>query len=108
MSDREPERTAGRSQATVDAEEHRAQPARAVRRKQAQPLGLASGAERRQRVRERLGGEHRGLALVEHAEAGVDPGLERVHAKHARAEAVDRRDPGAVDVASQIAPAGGA
>ncbi len=108
MRDREPERTAGRSQAAVDAEEHRAQAARAVRREQAQALGLASGAKRRQRIRERLGGEHRGLALVEHTEAGVDPGLERVHAQHARAEAVDRRDPGAVDVAGQITPAGGA
>jgi hypothetical protein len=36
-------------------------------------------------------------ALVEHREPGVEPGRERLAAKHARAEPVDGADPGRVD-----------
>ena len=44
------------------------------------------------RVREPLGG-----ALLEHLEARVQPGGQRLGAQQPRAEAVDRADPGAVD-----------
>ena len=43
--------------------------------------------------------------LVEHGERRVQPGGDRVGAQHARAEAVDRRDPGGLGLARHVAAA---
>ena len=40
--------------------------------------------------------------LVQHPEARVEPGLERIALQEAQAEAVDRRDPGAVERAREV------
>ena len=42
------------------------------------------------------------LLLVELTEAWVDPYRERVRAQQPRAEAVDRRDPGAVELLCEV------
>ena len=44
-----------------------------------------------------------GLQLVQHPVLGVDPGAQRVGAKHARAEAVDGGDPGSLGGAGLVA-----
>ena len=105
LAELELERPAGGAQRLVDAGQHPPQAGGAVRREQAQPLGLASGAERGQRGLERLAAEHPRLALVEHAEARVEPGRERMRLQQAEAEAVDRRDPGAVELAREVVAA---
>ena len=76
--------------------------ARPVRCEELQALRLLAGAELVERLRERLAGEHGRLRAVELAEARVEPRLERVGAKQARAEAVDGRDPGAVELAREV------
>ena len=94
----------GRAQRLVDAREHPPQPVGAVGRKQPQPLGIAVRTEPRERALEGLSPEDGALRLVELAEAGIDPDLERVCLEQARAEAVDRRDPGAVERAGEVVP----
>src|SRR5262249_55435257 len=88
----------------VDAGQHPPQPAAAVRREQAQPR-LVVAAELLERGAERLAAEHAALTVVENAEARVDPGGERVRLQQAVAEAVDGRDPGAVEPALEVVPA---
>jgi hypothetical protein len=88
----------------VHAREHPAQAVRAVRRKQSQALRLLGLAERGERLVERLPAEHGGLRLVELAESGVEAGLERVGLEQPVAEAVDRRDPRAVELAGEVVP----
>ena len=105
VAERELERSPRRPQRLVDAGEHPPQRLRAVDREQPQPLGLVPRAELRQRLVERLDQQHRRLGLVEHAKPRVEPGRERVLAKEPRAEAVNRRDPGAVELARQLRPA---
>ena len=73
-----------------------------------QPLGRVGGDEPQplrpgvvveeggERAVEGLDSEAVGLELVEHAVLGVDPGGERMGAQDRRAEAVDRRDEGAL------------
>ena len=58
--------------------------------RQAEPLGRAAAAELGQRLVERLDPEHCCLALVQHPEARVEPGGERILLQEAQAEAVDR------------------
>src|SRR5439155_11126018 len=57
------------------------------------------------RCPERLAAEHPALAVVEHAEARVDPRSKRVGAQQPMAEAVDRRDPSGVELAREVVPA---
>ncbi len=102
---RKVERETRGAQAFEDADEHRLQPARAIRREQLQPLGHATATERGQRVREGFGSEHASLALVEHPEPRIEPSLERVGTKEPEAKPVNRRDPGSVDLAGEISPA---
>ena len=45
-----------------------------------------------------------GLGVVEHAEAGVDAGLDGVAAQQRATKRVDRADPGRIEVADQIEP----
>ena len=101
----EDEVAARRAQRRVDLDEHAAEPGRAVRREQLPAIGLLGRAEALQRDGERLRLEHEGLWLVEHAEGGVDARRQRVRAEEAPAEAVDRGDPGAVELERQVRPA---
>ncbi len=98
------ERPAGRAKPIGDAREHPAETLRAVGGQQAHPLLATSLDVVGQRPGERLGAEHGGLALVEHPEARVKAGLEGVRTKESVAEAVDRRDPAAVQVAREVVP----
>ncbi len=93
---------AGRAQRVVDADEHLAQPARLVGREQLPAVGLVRGAELLQGGVEGLALEHPRLRLVEHPEPGVDARRERIGGEQPAAEAVDRGDPGAIEVAGQI------
>ncbi len=95
----------GRAERLVDARQHPAQAAGAVGREQAQPIRVVVGAERAERGVERLAAEHGGLRLVELAEARVEACLERVRLEQPVAEAVDRRDPGAVELAGEVVAA---
>ena len=74
----------------------------AVRREQPQPRSVARGAERGERAVERLAADHRAVLLVELAEARVDPDRERMRAQEPRAEAVDGRDPRAVEPPREV------
>ena len=79
--------------------DHRAQAVRAVGGHQCDRVGILAGDEVLQR---RLEGEHPQAgrdSLVEHGEAGVEAGRQRVGREQARAEAVDRRDVGRLGVA---------
>ena len=91
-----------RPQRVVDADEHLAEPRRLVGREQLPAVGLVGGAERVERRVERLALQHARLRLVEHPEPRVDAGCERIGGQEPAAEAVDRRDPGAVEVAREI------
>jgi len=51
---------------------------------------------------ERLASQNRALRIVELAEARVEPGGEGVGLQQAQAKAVDRRDPGAVELAGEV------
>ena len=99
---RERERPPGRAQAVMDAREHPAQPFRPVRGEEAHSLRPARLDVAGECLRECLRAQDRGLTLVEHTEAWVEAGLERMRAQQAVAEAVDRRDPAAVEVACEI------
>ena len=72
------------------------------------PIGGGRARNSREGLVEGLAGGPRGLRRVEHAEAGVDPGGDRVAGQQAVAEAVDRRHPGAADRGEQLAGALGA
>ena len=86
-------------QRLVDARQHPPQPVAPVRREQLEPLRIVASAELRERLPERLRPEYRCLRLVELAEAWVEPGCKRIGAEKAGAETVDRRNPGAVELA---------
>ena len=105
LAELEDEVASGRAKRLVDARQHPAQALRTVRREQAEPLGLASGAELLERAIERLAAEHRGAGVLELAEARIEPGGERMRAEQPCAEAVDRRDPGSVELAREIGAA---
>ena len=100
------ELAAGRAQRLVDARQHPAQPARRRRSRAAAAAPAARPAQKsRQRGLERLAADHASLALVEHAEARIEARRERVRLQEAVAEAVDGRDPGAVEPAREVVPA---
>ncbi len=101
----EHELASGRAQRLEDAGEHATQTLPAVGREQPQARGVAPGAEGPERLSERLPAQDSRLRLVQLAEAGVEPGRERVRLQQAVAEAVDRRDPRAVDLPGEIGPA---
>ena len=84
------------------AGQHPPEPTGTVRGEQPQSLLVSARAELLQRLTEGLAPEHPALTVVEHAEAGVDPGREGVRLQEAVAEAVDGRDPGGVELAGQI------
>jgi hypothetical protein len=119
-AERELERPARRPQRLGDAGQHPPQCLGAVGREQREPVGpftrlgarrralpdvAAKSAELRERLVEGLDPEHRGLSLVEHAEARVEPRGERILAEEPGAEPVDRRDPGAVELPRQLGTA---
>ena len=89
----------------VHARQHPPQPVAPVGREQLEPLRIVPGAELGERLAERLRAEHGRLRLVELAEARVEPGGERIRPEEAGTEAVDRRDPGAVELAREVVPA---
>src|SRR5439155_16743042 len=62
----------------------------------------AKSAERVQGLVEGLDAKHCGLALVQYSQPRVGPGRERILLGQPEAEAVDRRDPGAVEIAGQL------
>ena len=96
---------ARRAKRLVDAREHAAQSLRTVGGKQPQPFGVTSRAEAGQCALERLAPDHRAVLVVELAEARVDPHRKRVRSQEARAEAVDRRDPRAVEPPREVVAA---
>src|SRR5882724_6996704 len=100
LAELEDELAAGRSQRLVDAGEHAAQPVCSVHGEQPQAGRIVARAERRQSGGESLAAQDASLALVEHAKPRVDACRERVRAEQAVAEAVNRRDPGTVQLAS--------
>ena len=57
---------------------------------------LGRARELRQRPVEGRTRQLRGAVVVEHSEGRIEPGRQRVRMQHARAERVDRRDPGAL------------
>ena len=93
-----------RAERRVDLDEHAAETVGAVGGEELPAVGLVGGAERLERGRERLGLENERLRLVEHAEARIDPGGEGMRAEEPAAEAVDRRDPGAVELEGEVGP----
>ena len=105
VAERQLERPARGAQRLVDAGEHPPERRRTVGGEQAEPVGLLAGTELGQRLVECLHPEHGTLALVQHPEAWVEPGGERVLLEQPQAEAVDRRDPRAVKLAHQLGPA---
>src|SRR5215218_1592407 len=100
----DPQLEPGRAQGLVDAGEHPAQPPSAVGGEQPQAR-LVVAAELLERRPEGLAAEHAALAVVEHAEARVDPGRERVRLQQPAAEAVNGRDPRAVQLPFEVVPA---
>src|SRR4029079_14794035 len=94
----EPKLEPRRAKRLVHARQHPAQAPPAVRGEQPQPR-LVIAAELLQRRPEGLAAENTALAVVEHPEARVDPGRERMRLQEPVAEAVDRRDPGRVELA---------
>ena len=106
LAELEDEVTSGRAKRLVHARQHPAQALRTVRRQQAETLGLAPGAEFLERAIERLATEHRGAGVLELSETRIEPGGERMCAEQPCTEAVDRGDPGSVELAREIgAPA---
>ena len=67
---------------------------------------MLARAELGERDAERLRAQHARLALVEHAEARIDAGRRGIRAQQPVTEAVDRRDPRAVELAREIGAAG--
>ena len=125
LAELEHEVAARRAQRLVDAGQHAAKAVGAVRREEAQPLvsrsgtgkagtsaigrlrrayAAAAGAELAQRPVERLAAQHRRARFLELAEARVEPDRERMRLEEPVAEAVNGRDPGAVEVAREIRP----
>ena len=100
------ERPAGCPQRLRDPAEHATQADRAVRREQLDPLWMLVRAEFRQRDAERLRTQHARLALVEHAEARIDACRRGIRPEQPVAEAVDRRDPRAVELPCEIGATG--
>ncbi len=92
----------GRAQRLVDTGEHPPQPLPPVGGEQPQPLLVPAAAELLERLAEGLASQDAALAVVEHAEARVDPGCERVGLQEPVAEAVDRRDPGSVEISGEV------
>ena len=92
----DPQLEPGRTQRLVDAGQHPPQPAAAVRGEQLQPR-VVLAAELLERRAEGFAAQHAPLAVVDHAEARVDPGRERMRLQQPVAEAVDGRDPGGVE-----------
>ena len=99
------ERAARRAKRLVHPREHAAEPRRAVGGEELQPLRLRARAELRERALERLAAQHRPLCVVELAEARIEAGRERVCLQQPEAEAVDGRDPRAVELACEVVPA---
>jgi hypothetical protein len=75
---------------------------RHVRGEEPQPLRLSGRAEVLKRALECLPSEHGCSRLLDLAEARIEPCGKGMRAQHATAEAVDGRDPCAVQVASEI------
>ena len=99
------ERASGGAKRLVDAREHAAKTCGSIGREQPEALGVAVGAERLERALERFPAEHGGARILELAEPRVEAGGERMGAQQAAAEAVNRRDPGAVELACEVGTA---
>src|SRR4029078_8013014 len=69
------------------------------------PLGVSARAELVQRTVERLATEHRGSRILEFAEPGVEAGGKRMSTEQTCTEAVNRRDPCAVQLPCEVGSA---
>ncbi len=102
LAELEDERPARRAQRVVDPRDHPAEPARLVRRQQPRTFLVVRCAEGVERLVEGLAREDGRLRAVELAKARVEAGLERIGLEQPVAEAVNRRDPRAVEAAREI------
>ena len=98
----EDEVAAGRAQRLVHAREHAPKPVCAIGGQETETLGIALGAEAFERPLERLAAQDRRAGLLELAEARVEADRERMRLEQPVAETVNRRDPGSVEVTSEI------
>ena len=105
LAELERELPAGRAQRLVDGGQHPPQPGGAVGGEQPEPRWIVAGAELVQRRLERLTTDDAPLAVVQHPEARVESGSERVRLQQPEAEAVDGRDPGPVERAGEVVTA---
>ena len=94
----------GGTKRLVDAREHAAKTCGSIGREQPEALGVAGGTERLESALERLTAEHGRRRVLELAEARVEAGCERMRTQQPGAEAVDRGDPGAVELACEVRP----
>src|SRR5262249_38501638 len=92
------------AQRLVHPGQHAAQPVSPVDGEQPEARRIVAGAEVRQGRLERFASQHAPLALVEHPETRVDARGEGMRTQEPMAEAVDRRDPGAVERAREVGP----
>ena len=81
LAELEDEVASGRAERLVHARQHPAKAVCTVRREQAEPLGLASGAEFLERAIERLAAQHRSAGVLELPEARIETGGERMRAE---------------------------
>src|SRR5437588_549665 len=102
LAELEDELATGRPEGFVHAGEHPAQAVCAVDREQPQARGVVARAEGRECFREGLAAKDPALALVEDAEAGIDPRGKGMRTEEPVAEPVDRRDPRAVEGSGEI------
>ncbi len=94
-----------RAERLVDAGQHAAEPIGSIRREQAYPLGVSARAELLQRALERLAAENRRTGVLELTKARIETSSERMGTQEPVAEAVDGRDPGAVELSREIGAA---
>ncbi len=91
-----------RAQRVVDADQHLAEATGAVGREELPTVRLIGSAELLQGRIERLALQNPSLGLVQHSEARVDPRRQRIRRQQPTAEPMNRRDPGAVEVAREV------
>ena len=102
LSELQHELAPGRAQRLVDPGEHAPQPVRAIGGEEPQPLLVATRAELLERALERLSTQDRRARILELPEPWIEADGEGMRLQEPVAEAVNRGDPGAVELAREI------